>query len=99
MITECRVDTVTPTDDVLAGQAVYNRFVLAQYDVVVLGLSSRLIWRCPKAVMLDNYRRHVGPRHLELGVGTAYFPDRVAFPVPDPQITLVDLNPQTLRVG
>jgi SAM-dependent methyltransferase len=87
------------SDDVVAGQAVYNRFVLAQYDVVVLGVSSRLIWRCPKAQMLANYDRHVGARHLELGVGTAYFPDKCRFPVPLPQVTLVDLNPGTLRVG
>ncbi|GGL00933.1 class I SAM-dependent methyltransferase [Mangrovihabitans endophyticus] len=85
-------------DQVLAGQAAYNRFVLELYDTVVLRLSCRLIWRCPKRLMLDNYQRNVGARHLELGVGTAYFPHVCAFPAP-PDITLVDLNPTVLRVG
>jgi SAM-dependent methyltransferase len=88
---------VTPSDDVVAGQAIYNRFFLALYDVGVLGLSCRLVWRCPKARMLANYRRNVGARHLEMGAGTAYFPDNCDFPVPGPELTLVDLNPTVLR--
>jgi SAM-dependent methyltransferase len=88
-----------PDPEVEAGQSVYNRFVLGLYDVVVLNISARLIWQCPKATMLENYQRHVGATHLELGVGTAYFPDRVTFPVPEPAITLVDLNEATLQVG
>ena len=85
--------------EVIAGQAVYNRFVLSVYDVGVLGFSCRLIWRCPKSEMLVNYNRHVGGRHLELGAGTAYFPDRCAFPTSNPEVTLVDLNPTVLRVS
>ncbi|MEV4760688.1 class I SAM-dependent methyltransferase [Micromonospora sp. NPDC049559] len=85
--------------DVLAGQAVYNRWVLAGYDIGVLGLSCRLVWRCPKAYQLANYQRNVGERHLELGTGTAYFLDHCAFPTQRPEVTLVDLNPTVLRVG
>lgn len=85
-------------DDVVAGQAIYNRGLLAVYDVAVLGLSCRVLWRCPKAEMLAAYDRNVGARHLELGVGTGFFLDRCRFPDAQPKITLVDLNPNSLHV-
>ncbi|MEO3816333.1 class I SAM-dependent methyltransferase [Plantactinospora sp. B24E8] len=89
-----------PTDEeVIAGQAIYNRFVLATYDVYVLGFSNRLIWRCPKRHMLDNYHRNTGGRHLELGPGTAYLLDHCRFPTAAPELTLVDLNPTVLRMS
>jgi ubiquinone/menaquinone biosynthesis C-methylase UbiE len=90
---------VTESEEVLAGQAIYNPFVLATYDVLVLGLSCRLAWRCPSAQMLAQYDRNVGQRHLEIGVGTGYFLARCQFPDPRPRITLLDLNPTVLRVG
>jgi SAM-dependent methyltransferase len=85
--------------DVVAGQAIYNRVTLAAYDVGVLGLSCRLLWRCPKIEMLAGYNRNIGAHHLELGVGTAYFLDRCQFPDEQPQVTLVDLNPTVLKVA
>jgi SAM-dependent methyltransferase len=85
--------------DVVAGQAIYNRATLAVYDVGVLGLSCRLLWRCPNAAMLAAYNRNVGSNHLELGVGTAYFLDRCQFPEPPPRVTLVDLNPTVLKTA
>jgi ubiquinone/menaquinone biosynthesis C-methylase UbiE len=90
---------MTASEEVLAGQAVYNRLVLATYDMLVLGLSCRLAWRCPKAEMLAQYDRNVGQRHLEIGVCTGYFLERCQFPDPRPRITLLDLNPTVLRVG
>ncbi len=85
--------------DVLAGQAIYNRATLAAYDVGVLGLSCRLLWHCPKAEMLAVYDRNIGVRHLDLGVGTAYFLDKCRFPDARPRVTLVDLNPTVLKVA
>jgi ubiquinone/menaquinone biosynthesis C-methylase UbiE len=87
------------SEDVVAGQAIYNRITLAAYDVGVLSLSCRLVWRCPKAEMLASYNRNVGRRHLEVGVGTAFFLDKCRFPDPRPRVTLVDLNPTVLRVA
>jgi SAM-dependent methyltransferase len=49
--------------------------------------------------MLAQYDRNVGQRHLEIGVGTAYFLDRCRFPDLQPRITLLDLNPTVLRFG
>ena len=85
--------------DVLDGQAVYNPRVLAGYDRTVLDLVCRYIWKSPKEPIVAGYTANVGERHLEVGVGTAYFLDHCTFPVPDPKITLVDLNANTLEVG
>lgn len=79
------------------GQAVYSPLVLAIYDWYVLGLSCRAIWRCPASRLLAHYRDHVGARHLDVGVGSGYFLDRSEFPTPQPEITLFDLNANSLR--
>ena len=85
--------------DVEAGQAVYSRAVLAVYDVGVLWFSNRFVWRCPSRHMRALYDRHAGARHLDVGVGTGYFLDHCRFPSPDPQITLLDLNENSLAAA
>ncbi len=84
---------------------IYSSAILRAYDLWVLGVSNRWAWRCPTRRLLDAYNRHVGDRHLEVGVGTGYFIDRCAFPHGSPtRLTLVDRNPSCLawagrRVG
>jgi len=90
--------------EVEAGQAVYSPRVLKLYDLFVLGLSNRLIWRCPSHHLLNLYNEHVTPNHLDVGVGTGYFLDHCRFPAPNPRLVLVDLNRNCLdatarRVG
>jgi SAM-dependent methyltransferase len=70
--------------------AIYTPARLALYDLFILGVSCRLVWRCPKKHFLDLYNRNVGARHLDIGVGTGYFLDRCRFPVERPQLTLLD---------
>jgi SAM-dependent methyltransferase len=70
--------------------AVYTPARLALYDPIILGFSCRFLWRCPKHRFLELYNRHVGARHLDVGVGTGYFLDHCAFPVERPAITLLD---------
>jgi len=82
--------------DVVAGQAVYTPRMLSVYDLWVLGVSNRFIWRCPTPQLLAWYNRHVTDRHLDIGVGTGYFLDRCRFPSPAPQLSLLDLNPNSL---
>lgn len=82
-----------------AGQAVYSPLVLAIYDAFVLGFSNHLLWRCPTAQMRALYDRNVGPRHLDIGVGTGYYLDRAHWPVPAPEITLLDLNANSLAAA
>ena len=88
---------MTPTEQqVLAGQAAYTKRALAAYDLLVLGVSNRFIWRCPTQRLLDHYNGHVTANHLDAGVGTGYFLDKCRFPSPAPRIALLDLNQNTL---
>jgi ubiquinone/menaquinone biosynthesis C-methylase UbiE len=86
-------------EEVEAGQAVYSPMVLRTYDWVVLGLSNHLLWRCSTAELRRLYDRNVSARHLDIGVGTGYFLDKATWPVADPDITLLDLNPNCLVVA
>jgi SAM-dependent methyltransferase len=86
-------------EDVEAGQAVYSPLVLAAYDWLVLGISNRLIWRCPTTELRRLYDRNVSGRHLDVGVGTGYFLEKARWPVAAPSITLVDLNPNSLAAA
>jgi hypothetical protein len=81
----------------IAGQAAYTRRTLDVYDVVVLGLSNALIWKCPTTRLLDHYNEHVTDKHLDVGVGTGWFLDHCRFPSGRPEITLLDLNPVCLE--
>jgi len=83
-------------EQVTAGQAIYTPSTLRNYDWFVLGFSNRFLWRCPTTELLKLYQRNVAARHLDVGVGTGYFLDRVAWPVAEPSITLLDLNPHCL---
>ena len=85
----------TPAE-VHAGQAIYNRFVLSIYDVVVLGISNRYIWQCPTRRLLAHYDQHVTANHLDVGVGSGYFLDHCRFPSPAPRVALMDLNDNAL---
>ena len=82
-----------------AGQRVYTPLVLRTYDLFVLGFSNRFVWRCRSSTMLERYDRHVGARHLDVGVGTGWFLDRCKWPVETPEITLLDLNENSLSVA
>lgn len=84
--------------EVFDGAAIYRGGTLNRYDKV-LYVNSRFFWGCHKREITSNYQAVVrdSSRHLEIGVGTGYCPANSQFAVPDPEITLVDLNPQTLE--
>ena len=86
-------------DEVEAGQRVYTPLMLRAYDLFVLGFSNRFVWRCRSAKMLERYDSHVGARHLDVGVGTGWFLDHCSWPVETPQITLLDLNENSLSAA
>lgn len=79
-----------------AGQAIYTPITLKMYDQAVLGLSCRWLWKCPSSELLANYQQHITSNHLDVGVGTGYFLDKVTFPSAQPRIVLMDLNPNSL---
>jgi SAM-dependent methyltransferase len=83
-------------DRVWAGAAFYSRRNLRFYDVM-LAFNCRVLWRCPRPRLVELYDDHVTVRHLDIGVATGWLLD--AFPVAEPAITLMDLNPDTLAVA
>ena len=92
-------EEVPGADDVERGQRIYTPLVLRAYDLFVLGFSNRFAWRCRSRTMLRRYDRYVGKRHLDLGVGTGWYLDRCTWPVARPEITLLDLNENSLAAA
>ncbi|HEY2479955.1 MAG TPA: class I SAM-dependent methyltransferase [Solirubrobacterales bacterium] len=86
-------------DPAHAGQAVYTRGFLSVYDAVVYGFNSPVLWRCPKSRLVEHYDTNVSARHLDIGVGTGTLLDACCFPVSQPEITLMDLNPDSLAAA
>ena len=82
-----------------AGQKVYTPWTLKVYDAFVLGFSNRFLWRCPTHFLESMYTRNVSGKHVDVGVGTGYFLDKVRWPVANPQILLVDLSPNSLEAA
>jgi len=85
--------------DAAADQAVYTPFTLAAYDAFVLGLSNTALWRCPTRHLRELYDGNVRANHLDVGVGTGYFLDNAKWPIANPTITLIDLNPNSLSAA
>jgi ubiquinone/menaquinone biosynthesis C-methylase UbiE len=81
-----------------AGAAIYNKRILALYDLGVVKLSNQFAWRCPSRLILDFYNQYVSANHLDVGVGTGYFLDKCHFPSNTPRIALLDLNPNSLNM-
>lgn len=87
------------TLDTQAGAAVYSPWVLKLYDWWVLSVSNRRAWQCStKDVLLPFYRRHIGARHLDVGVGTGFYLQHAGFR-PEQEVALLDLNENSLRTA
>ena len=92
-----------PTDenplDTQAGAAVYSPWVLKLFDWWVLGVSNHWAWRCSTTdVLMPLYRRHIGKRHLDVGVGTGFYLEYAGF-ARDQHLSLLDLNENSLRAA
>src|SRR5512133_250485 len=88
---------IPTTPEAAAGAAVYSKALLAVYDLIVLGFELPVVFRCPARRALELYDAHASDRHLDVGVGTGWFLDRCRFPVPRPELHLMDLNPNCLE--
>mgnify|MGYP002403843355 CR=1 FL=1 len=82
-----------------SGAAPYNRAGLAVYDLGVLRLSNTYAWRCPAERLLAHYNAHLGAHHLDIGPGTGWYLQHAEFPIVSPDITLMDLNPATMKMA
>ncbi|HLH12698.1 MAG TPA: class I SAM-dependent methyltransferase [Methylovirgula sp.] len=85
------------TQQIIAGQAAYTKQALRMYDLLVLGASNRMIWKCPSSRILAHFNKHITSNHLDVGVGTGYFLDFCTFPSLSPRVALMDLNPNTIE--
>ncbi len=66
---------------------------------MVYGFNFPVLWRCPKARLIELYDTRVSARHLDIGVATGMLLDQCHFPSPAPTITLMDLNANSLAVA
>ena len=82
-------------DPAYRGQSEYTPFFLKIYDPVILGFFTRVVWRCPTPLLVERYRRHIRPRHLDVGPGTGYFLARSGLPAGSP-VTILDPNANVL---
>ena len=83
-------------DPAYEGQREYTPLFLKLYDPLILGFFTRVVWRCPTPRMVERYRRHIRPRHLDVGPGTGYFLERAGLPEGSP-VTLLDPNTNVLE--
>lgn len=83
----------------MEGHNIYTPLVLRFYDFFVLGLSNRFLWKCPTKEIVALYNRNISDQHLDIGVGTGYYLTVARFKKINPQITLVDLNKNSLSMA
>jgi SAM-dependent methyltransferase len=80
-----------------SGTMVYFPAFLSIYDWYVLWLSNTYLWECPTVeTQLPFFRGALGRRHLDIGVGTGFYPSNAIPGSACRELTLVDLNPHSL---
>lgn len=78
----------------------YDLGVLPLYDTGVLNLSCTSAWACPvSSTLLPFFRAHFSDNHLDVGVGTGFFPATVLAEKTsgDQQLTILDLSTTALE--
>jgi len=81
---------------------IYKPLILDIYDLWVLKLSNTRAWQCPTTtVQQPFFQTNIGARHLDIGVGTGYYPASVVADNGKDRkvkaLTLVDLNGNALE--
>lgn len=94
------MSSAAPTKDTAPGIAMYGPLFLRFYDFWVLSFTNAFAWKCSTTgVLLPLFRSSIGQRHMDVGVGTGYFPANGIPGSACKEITLVDLNPNTLTMA
>ena len=85
--------------DTYDGQKIYKPWVLRVYDIFVLFLSNRYIWKCHSKYQLKQYEKYTSNNHLDIGVGSGYYLSKhyAERPKENVSITLADLNQNSLH--
>ena len=76
--------------------ATSRRSRLRFYDPFVLQFSAGWVWHCPLERLLENYRWHIRPNHLDVGPGTGYFLEHAGLPEGS-EVTILDPNLNVLH--
>ena len=86
----------TADDPAYKGQRDFTPLALRFYDPFVLQFSAGWVWRCPLERLLENYRWHIRPNHLDVGPGTGYFLEHAGLPEGS-EVTILDPNLNVLH--
>lgn len=84
------------SDPAYKGQRDFTPLTLRFYDPFVLSFSARWIWHCPVERLVEHYRWHIRPNHLDIGPGTGYFL-RHSNLERGTEVTILDPNMEVLR--
>lgn len=85
--------------EVERGAAFYSKSTLTWYDFVLFKIFNPLVWKCSTSHLHDLYRTHMTGNHLDVGTGTGYFLNHNPFPIGQPRLALMDLNPNCLETA
>ena len=83
-------------DPAYKGQRDFTPLALRFYDPFVLRFSARWVWHCPLERLLENYRWHIQPNHLDVGPGTGYFLEHAGL-AESSAVTILDPNLNVLH--
>jgi hypothetical protein len=81
----------------IRSQQYFNKLSLAFYDFVLYGIVSKYAWGTSIQRLDAHYKKYISSNHLEVGVGTGYLLDRVAFDTARPRLALMDLSVACLK--
>jgi hypothetical protein len=84
-------NTMHPSQ-LIKSQKYFNPVSLFFYDLILYGFISKYAWGCPTKTLDAHYASHITANHLDVGVGTGFLLDRVAFPSATPRLALMDLS-------
>ena len=76
-------------DPAYKGQRDFTPLALRFYDPFVLQFSASWVWHCPLERLLEHYRWHIRPNHLDVGPGTGYFLEHAGLPEGS-EVTILD---------
>jgi ubiquinone/menaquinone biosynthesis C-methylase UbiE len=88
---------VTASQGVNLSQRFFNKTSLFFYDLLLYGVVSKYAWGCSIRRLDAHYRKYTSANHLEVGVGTGFLLNRVAFDAAHPRVALMDLSRECLN--
>lgn len=83
-------------EDIKCGQAIYTKKSLPLYDLIVTKLSNQFAWRCSRKILINFFKDNTSKNHLDIGVGTGYFLQKLHLTPGNQRIGLLDLNEDCL---